>query len=751
LNGVASFVVSSNVLEDISLSVSNDAGLEDPSVKVVTLTEDAFVGKVSAGQNFSLYLNGQGELYGAGLNSSYGQLGFSDLLDRENPDFIVSDVKDISAGLTSSYFVKKDGSLWGMGRGFYGELGRGLTSDHSTPVQIISASVERVEAGKNYVLYLKSNGSLWAIGRNDFGQLGDGTMADQSSVQEIFDSGIIDFSAGSTHSLFLKNDGSAWSVGENNYGQLGDTTNNNTSTPIMVSGMSANVTAVSAGASHSVFLMNDGSLWTTGFNTYGQLGDTSNSSKSTPVMVVSGNVDKIYAGYQTTMFVKNDGSLWAMGQGVNGEFGNGNSTDSNVPVEILNSGVYQVDTNYQHSLFLMGDGVVKASGEEDNGELAVNYSGYRTVSSRIDTNFPQSNTETIVANSYSVSAINTTFNPSQGTVVTIKVLDSNGDVIVTENTLEFTLSVNANATIDNVAKGQGDGVYGGVSETVTARNGLVSIKLGDAIVETFELTISNNRAVSGQTVILFETDNNASNPKVEAGRTSSFYLTNTGGLYGSGQNDFGQLGDGTMNNYENPIQIYPSNILDVASGYYHTLFLKTDGSVWASGQNDYGQLGDGSNSQQTTPVEIFSGNVVKIWAGEYHSLFLMNNQELWGVGKNTEGQLGDATNTDRNSPVLISTGVIDAAAGQHTLFVKSDGSLWACGYNMYGALGDGSTTNQNIPMQVALDVVQCFAGLDFSFFIKNDGSLWGMGHGTSGQRCPQFDVIFESRWSLKLL
>jgi hypothetical protein len=71
-----------------------------------------------------------------------------------------------------------------------------------------------------------------------------------------------------------------------------------------------------------------------------------------------------------------------------------------------------------------------------------------------------------------------------------------------------------------------------------------------------------------------------------------------------GQNNYGQLGDGTLNNANLPEQIVPSGVTAIATGEYHSLFLKSDGSLWAMGWNQYGQLGDGGSSQTAIPEQI---------------------------------------------------------------------------------------------------------------------------------------------------
>ena len=71
----------------------------------------------------------------------------------------------------------------------------------------------------------------------------------------------------------IKQDGSLWATGYNEYGQLGDGSKINTARTAFVQVISADVKAVAAGNSHTILLKTDGSVWTTGTNEYGELGD----------------------------------------------------------------------------------------------------------------------------------------------------------------------------------------------------------------------------------------------------------------------------------------------------------------------------------------------------------------------------------------------------------------------------------------------------------------------------------------------
>jgi len=83
--------------------------------------------------------------------------------------------------------------------------------------------------------------------------------------------------------------------------------------------------------------------------------------------------------------------------------------------------------------------------------------------------------------------------------------------------------------------------------------------------------------------------------------------------------------------------------------------LKGDGTLWAMGDNQYGELGDGTTTQRNHPVAVVGGSdVIALAAGAYHSLFLQTNGTFWTMGYNVDGELGDGTTTQRNSPVPVS-------------------------------------------------------------------------------------------------
>jgi alpha-tubulin suppressor-like RCC1 family protein len=356
---------------------------------------------------------------------------------------------------------------------------------------------------------------------------------------------VTQITAGFYHSLFLMSNGSLWATGWNLYGQLGNgiyatAYPYGTNQPGQI--VASNVTTIAVGGGHSLFLKSNGSLWAMGWNAYGQLGDgtTDNGNYETnqPEQIAATNVTAIAAGLNHSLFLKRNGSLWAMGWNAYGQLGDGTTDNGNYqtnrPEQIVASNVTAVAAGYRHSLFLKSDGSLWGMGNNAYGQL-------------------------------------------------------------------------------------GDGTFNNTNLPV-------------------QIVASNVTAIT-------------------AGDQHSLFLMSNGSLWAMGNNNVGQLGDGTDNSTNLPEQIVASNITAIAAGSAHSLFLKSDGSLWAMGDNRYGQLGDGTDNSTNLPEQIVTNGVTAIAAGYGHSLFLRSDGSLWGMGDNLNGQLGDGAYTNTNLPVQISTAV----------------------------------------------------------------------------------------------
>ena len=138
-----------------------------------------------------------------------------------------------------------------------------------------------------------------------------------------------------------------------------------------------------------------------------------------------------------------------------------------------------------------------------------------------------------------------------------------------------------------------------------------------------------------------------------------------------------------------------TGMVQASGGSEHSLAVKQDGTVWAWGQNNDGQLGDGTNTSRSSPVELSGiSGVLRVSCGgnfaSSHSLAVKTDGSVWAWGENFYGQLGDGTSTDRNSPVKVGlvTGLESVSAGgTHSAGVRTDGVAWAWGNNLNWQLG----------------------------------------------------------------
>lgn len=233
---------------------------------------------------------------------------------------------------------------------------------------------------------------------------------------------------------------------------------------------------------------------------------------------------------------------------------------------------------------------------------------------------------------------------------------------------------------------------------------------------------------------------------VSGGADFSLALQADGTAWAWGYGWLGQLGDGNGTDSLLPVQVDPStgltNATAISAGHDHGMALNSDGTVWAWGSGWNGQLGDDTGNDSLVPVQALVSGITAIDAGAYHSLALQSDGTVWAWGDNWYGQLGDGnTLTTSLFPVQVDqstglTGVTAIAAGDyHNLALKTDGTVWAWGANGNGQLGDGNYIDSPVPVQVPglTGVTAIAAGRDHSLALKSDGTVWAWGYNWNGQ------------------
>ena len=278
------------------------------------------VTQVSGGGWHSLALTSGGTVWAWGDNQ-YGQLGNNSETNSSVPVQVkdataasyLTGVVGIAAGNFHSLALLSDGTVWGWGNNIYGQLGNDTDlNSELVPVQVSGlTSVIAVAAGYYHSLALEADGTVWAWGDNSDGQLGSDSTAESSvPVQVSGLAGIIAIAGGAYHNLALRNDGTVWAWGNNTYGQLGYSVfSARVSVPVQVQDPTgttylSRVLAIAAGYYHSLALKSDGTVWTWGDNTYGELGNNSLSTSALPVQVSGlAGVISLGAGYDHSMAV----------------------------------------------------------------------------------------------------------------------------------------------------------------------------------------------------------------------------------------------------------------------------------------------------------------------------------------------------------------------------------------------------------------------------------------------------------------
>jgi len=206
--------------------------------------------------------------------------------------------------------------------------------------------------------------------------------------------------------------------------------------------------------------------------------------------------------------------------------------------------------------------------------------------------------------------------------------------------------------------------------------------------------------------------------KLVGGYYSSYATTITGSLYGWGYNDYGQVGDNTVQPRSSPTQIPGSNWCEIGSGFYHALSIKSDGTMWSWGNNYYGQLGigtacfsfgggcTGTSPDRSSPTQVL-GSWFKTSGGQSASYASDRNGNLFAWGLNTVGQLVGATSSGANGGcrcIVVAQSScwknIMAGGANHVLVFSCCNLLYNGGNNMCGQLGNNSLSSCNGLSQV---------------------------------------------------
>ncbi|MBK7810729.1 MAG: hypothetical protein IPI50_05695 [Saprospiraceae bacterium] len=175
----------------------------------------------------------------------------------------------------------------------------------------------------------------------------------------------------------------------------------------------------------------------------------------------------------------------------------------------------------------------------------------------------------------------------------------------------------------------------------------------------------------------------------------------------------------------------------VSCGFRYTMAIGVDGSLWGWGANEAGQLGDGTNQDHDRPVQIGTDkNWKQIESGINHSFAIKEDGSLWAWGLNGYGALGIGHTDPRNTPVRVGQEnnweYISMSIFEQTAAIKKDGTLWVWGtqLNQIGATKDSS--HNPIPFQTAHRWKSIAINFGTCIGITQNGALWSWGSNNYG-------------------
>lgn len=519
-----------------------------------------------------------------------------------------------------------------------------------------------------------------------------------------------------------------YSFGSDVHGQLGLGTMVESKALLYVGG---GYSAVSVGTGHMAALKTDGSLWTWGWGIYGQLGLGGSQSASLPQPVGTG-FTAVAAGYPSTYALKGDGTLWAWGQD---NYGTGQWINVTQSPTLIGTGFKAVSTGGYHVLALNTQGDLYAWGNNAQGQLG--RSSADTCNPGTNSTYPCSFTRLLVRSGIqeAVAAASSSY-----------ALDQAGGLWSWGDNDQGQLGDGSKQSRSAPAR-----VLEGVTQ-VSASGALAVALKQDGSVWVWGLGVATPQRVSGTAAVTRVRSDGARVFALRSDRTlwvrTAFQTAETlvsegvaqfnvafdnlalikldGGLWVSGKNNYGQLGQGTTVSRAHPARVPGAfRSVGVDSGWGFVVAAQTDGSLWTWGDN------------QSSPMAIPS-------EGGFTAVAVHGREAA--IGLKADGALHAVTS--RGTTRIGSDFAQIGAGGSFFAALKKDGTLWTWSPLNYTVPNASGIANTNTLQQAGSGFARLSAGYAHVMALKPDGSLWGWGDNSAGQLgLGSSEVCAEGVWN----
>ena len=701
---------------------------------------------ISIGDSHSVAIKTDGSLWTWGSNSA-GQLGTnSTLASRVIPGQIMtgSSFSVVSAGLSHSAAIDVVGRLFIWGLGSVGRLGTNDTFNRSSPTVIASDKSWVAVAAGSHTVAVTSTGEVWAWGDNARGQLGvaDDTYVDRSSpVQVSGASSAVKVSVGIGTTSYVDSSARAYFLGYDRFGlstrgtaftsldqqlvPFSETLNNMGGSWTMVAATSTGEATVAGSQDFGLGIKTDGSLWSWGGNTFGQLGDGTEVAKNNSAKKIgSSSWTFVAAAASTAAAIDAAGRLFTWGDSLSGKTAVGDIIDRSSPTQV--PGSWNFVTIHD----------VNGVGIKTNGTLWTWGSGA----------FGKLGNESTISRSSPVQVA--------GTWTTAAIVSRSGAAVIGIQGGKVygwgaagTFMTGGIGSKYSSADDRSSPVaismmtYDGVSATAVAGGtlGAVAYRLSDGTLWTWGDNVGGILGNNTQADLSFPAvlGQSLSWTNFSLGWQHAMAVRSDGTLWAWGSNSVGQLGISNTFDRSSPVQVGAlTNWSEVSVGNRFNLARKTDGTLWSWGVNSEGQLGLSDTINRSSPVQVGTSSWSAISTGWSVSGGISAFRMFtWGNGNS--GRLGLLDTINRSSPTQVGTSSWTAISigDPNSLAISLGGSLFAWGGNDgYGTLGQNDTINRSSPVQIGTSSWSIIsAGYYGAMGITTAGSLWAWGSNSQGR------------------
>ncbi len=662
------------------------------------ITHDSLSGvkivDVQAGGEFSVLLSDSGKVYVMGRNNN-GYLGIGSTSPSEllvptkltHSNLDGYKISQIATGGDHTFLLADNDTLFAFGANLNGQLGDGTTVTKNAPTIISSAqfdgkTISKMSVAQGSSLFLMADSSVYSWGNFRAG-LGQGSLsADITTPTQISHANIsgkkfIDISKSEENGFLLDKDGVVYAFGEEE-SALGLKANSDVLNPTAIPDSlfgGKKITSLSSGPFHSLFLANDGTLFSTGRGSDGELGSRYSGTSTIPMKVDSTNykndrIKGVQAAVYSSFLLSNSGKVYTYG---------GSYSDSTI--SYLGRTVKRTivrptllsDSETNDKTFTK----VAAAGERtflltDNGKvyaLGLGINGLLGTGDSLNIHTPSLIDHTSIGSKKIVDIVTASNNQ-------VSSFASSHTLLLAE---------------DGTLFGFGDNSAG-------------QLGLGDNDDRAIPTEISHSN-LSGKTI-----------SKIAVGAQNSMVIATDGTVFIWGNGGNGEMGYGNTNSLNVPteashITALSKHFIDGAIGQGNSvgayfILIANDSTIYAFGENSDGQLGIGNKTDNYTPTEITSSNIsgkkpIQVVGGVRSSMLLMNDGSTYSFGNTHRVGIEGSSFTDKSEPTLLDNTEIlgkritSVTTGEdHGLAIMDDGRVFSFGSDgstvkRLGALGNG--------------------------------------------------------------